>query len=210
MFRSCFGGQTKPQKNHSNDHRKTKPHDLRESLIPSNKSQGSLDTDNRKPLRNSPHPNVLGDTTRPTHTPDTSGGLRCLDQAFLDIRTSQDLSGSNHGIETSRPLRLAPRTIDDLRKRFVWAAHSPACGTKFFTQSDPRNPGSETPPSQRSQTLDTGFTQTVLLHEIYVVEDSPPSSMPSSTENTGSEQHGEETESDTDLQFKFDDVTLRH
>ena len=122
MFRSCFGGQTKPQKNHSNYHRKTIPHDLRESLIPSKKSQGSLDTDKRKPLGNSPHPNVLGDTPRPTHTPATRIDFSNLNQPYWDIRASKGLSGSNHGIKTSRPLRLAPRTINDIRHRFVRAA----------------------------------------------------------------------------------------
>ena len=55
-----------PQKNYSYYNRKPIPHDLSVSLIPSKKSKGSLDTDNRSPLRNSPHTNLLGDTTRRT------------------------------------------------------------------------------------------------------------------------------------------------
>jgi hypothetical protein len=183
MFRSCFGGQTNPQENHSNYHRKTIPAGLSESLIPSKKSEGILDTGNRKPPRNSPHPNVLGDTTRPTHTPATRIDFSNLNQPYWDIRASKGLSGSNHGIETSRPLRLAPRTIYNLRERFLRNAHSPACGTKFFTQSDPRNPGSEITTSQ------------------------PSLPRASSNQNAGIEQHG--VPHDHILQFEFDDQDLR-
>jgi hypothetical protein len=206
MFRSCFGKPLNHQKKPCSQKQTTHDGNINQDLIPNQESQIYSTEEGNRPYENSPYPIGVLATLPTPQTPATRIDFSNLNQPYWDIRASQDLSGSNHGIETSRPLHLAPRSINYLRKIFLGAAHSPACGTKFFTQSDPQNPGSETPPSQRSQTLDTEFTQTVLPHEIYVVEDSPPSSRPSSTENTGSEQHGEETESDTDLQFEVDDV----